>query len=297
MRILMEAAGCMTAAYIIKKIKEAGHVCVATDCNPNCYGRYLADEFYAVPLASDMHYADYLYRLAVEKKVDMVLATLDDGLPAWSKIKDRLQSKNIEVALQEQSVLDTCLDKWNTYQFFCSNGIPTPRTSLVQEYPLVKPRRGRGGEGVRITDSPIDMEQMVSQEVLYGEEYTVDVLCNRNHEPVYIVPRKRLVVREGKSTSSVTEKNETIEKLAGEICKAMPIVGAVNMQCFVTDGGKVYFTEINPRLGGGSILAMEATENWVDLLVRIFVEKKDVTAGNIKYGLGMDRYYEEVFHF
>ena len=84
------------------------------------------------------------------------------------------------------------------------NNIPTPETDLEQKFPLIKPRFGRGGEGISITSEPVCMDGMISQELLTGQEYTVDVLCNKDSQPVYIVPRKRIGVKEGKSTGGVT---------------------------------------------------------------------------------------------
>ena len=43
-RILTEASGSLTAGYLIKGIREAGHVCVASDIDPRCFGGALGTE-------------------------------------------------------------------------------------------------------------------------------------------------------------------------------------------------------------------------------------------------------------
>lgn len=296
MRIFLEAAGCLTANFLISAIKESGNECVASDANPDSIGRYLADEFYTVPYAADDAYTDTVLRLLVEKKVDMVIPTLDDALMKWALMRDKLNENGITLAISDAAALETCLDKWNTYRAFKDNDIPTPETSLKQEYPLVKPRNGRGGAGVSVTDKTVDMKGMISQELLNGDEYTIDVFINTEHKPVYIVPRLRMGVKDGKSTGGIVIQNRLINEGVEKICKAIPLEGAVNIQCFV-DGESVKFTEINPRFGGGTVLGMKATENWVPLTIETFKNNKAVHANKqVEYGLKMGRYYAEIFY-
>ncbi len=296
MRIFLEAAGCLTANFLISAIKESGNECIASDANPDSIGRYLADEFYTVPFAADDSYTEFVLNLLIDKQVDMVIPTLDDALMKWALMRDKLTENGITLAISDASALEVCLDKWNTFRVFKNSGIPTPETSLKQVYPLVKPRNGRGGSGVSITDEPVDMEGMISQEVLTGEEYTIDVFINYKHEPVYIVPRLRMGVKDGKSTSGVVIENLLINEGVEKICKTIPLEGAVNIQCFI-NGDSVKFTEINPRFGGGTVLGMKATENWIPLTIDTFRNRKVVHAKKqVEYGLKMGRYYAEIFY-
>lgn len=297
MRIMTEAIGSLVCGAGFRNIHDAGHIAVGTDANAECFARYLCDEFYQVPYASDPNSPRFLQNLSVEKKIDLVIPSLDEGMLGWAIAKKELANKGVAVAISEPRTIDICEDKWKTYLLFEENDIPTPKSSLENIYPLVKPRLGRGGESIYINNPDVDMENMISQELLHGTEYTVDVFCNINNEPIYIVPRVRLGVREGKSTAGLVVKNDNIDMYVRKICKAIPFLGAINIQCFVDDAGKVKFTEINPRWGGGTALAMAATENWIPLIVDTFVNHKTVTATKeVEYGLKMGRYYNEVFY-
>lgn len=296
MRIFIEATGSLVSNSLIKSIRECGHICVASDASKDSIGKYLADEFYQVPFASDDSYSDFVKKLLIDKKIDMVIPTLDDALIKWDSIRNILNENGITLALSSFQTLQICQDKWETYKFFDKNHIPTPKTSLEQEFGLVKPRNGRGGSGVKITDEKVNMDGMISQEVLEGVEYTVDVFCSLNHEPIYIVPRKRIGIKEGKSTGGIVVDRSDIADYVKLICKSVQFVGAVNIQCFDTTSG-IKFTEINPRFGGATILGMKATENWIPLSIRTFLNKEVVKASfPVKYGLKMGRYYSEVFY-
>jgi len=199
------------------------------------------------------------------------------------------------VILSEFHTVQIFQDKWLTYQFFVEAGIPTPKTSLEQVFSLVKPRHGRGSAGIKLTMDPICMDGMVSQEFIEGEEYTVDVLCDKDSKPIYIVPRKRLGVKDGKSTGGVVIYHPEIIKWVVRICEKISFQGPINVQCFVCKDGKVKFIEINPRIAGGMALGIAATENWIKLIIDNFINNKSIQPKSIKYGLRMKRYYAEIF--
>lgn len=297
MKIMVEAIGSMACNAGIKNIHDAGYICVGTDASENCFTKGLCEEFYQVPLASNPESPQFLQKLAKDVGVDLVIPTLDEGMIHWAMAAEKLKEYGIYVAISNPETIRICQDKWETYRCFVDNGIPTPVTSLEQDYQLVKPRWGRGGTGVLVNPGPVDMEGMISQELLTGEEFTVDVLCDIDGEPVYIVPRKRINVKEGKSTGGVVVANEKIESGVRKICSALSFKGPINIQCFVSDSGDVKFTEINPRLGGGTALGMAATENWIPLIVETFVKgKKVLPSRSIQFGLKMGRYYNEIFY-
>lgn len=295
LRILTEASGSLTAGYLINAIQAAGHISVAADIDRQCFGRYLADDFLETPHANDPNFWKNIGILLADKRVQVVIPSLDEGLLGWSERKELFRAKGIEVITSNPDTVTLCQDKWLTFQFFQKHGIPTAPTSLTQDYPLVKPRFGRGAMGVEITSRPVDMDGMISQEVLEGTEFTVDVFCDRNAEPVYIVPRRRLNVREGKSTGGVVEKNVDIIKWIKKICEHAAFLGPINIQCFVCPDGAIKFVEINPRIAGGMALGFAATENWIELIVRNFIHHEAIIPKPVAYGMAMKRYYAEIF--
>ena len=295
LRILTEASGSLTAAYLIHAIHEAGHECVASDIDESSVGRYLADDFIKVPYKNSPLLWQTIEKKLIDKKIDVVVPSLDETLIGWSERKEYFRSLGIYIIVSDTQSLAICQDKWLTYNFFSDNGIPTPRTSLTQEFPLIKPRKGRGAKGIKITDELTDMDGMISQELLAGVEYTVDVFCNVETSPIYIVPRRRLKVLDGKSTSGVVEELPEIQKWVQIICNKLRFVGFINFQCFVQPNGSVKFIEINPRIAGGMALGFAATENWVSLVVKNFIEGRSIVPKPIHYGMRMKRYYAEVF--
>jgi carbamoyl-phosphate synthase large subunit len=296
-RILIEASGSLVANWLIKAIHDSGHIVVASDIVQECAGRYLADDFVKVPPKDDPKLWAFMEKMLYEKAVDLVIPSLDETLLLWAEKRDYLKEYyGIDVIISDPEVIIACSDKYLTYQFFAANNIPTPMTSLKKDYPLIKPRFGRGGAGVHITDDSddINMEGMISQEYLRGQEYTVDCLANLQGDPIYIVPRKRLKVKDGKCVDGEVVEDKEIINIVNHILKSARFFGPINIQCFRTTKG-VKFIEINPRVGGGMALGLAATENWVKLLIDNILLGKRVEPRPVKYGMRMLRYYEEVY--
>lgn len=297
MRVLIEAAGSPVSNYIIENIQAAGHEVIASDIDEFNHAKVLADEFVVFPKKNDPDLWNKVIGLLVENKIDVVVPSFDEMMVGWAKRKEELAKKGIHVIISSLKTIDTFQSKWNTFLFFTENNIPTPKTAFEkQDFDLVKPNYGRGAVGVEITKEEVPMEGMISQEVCEGTEYTIDVLFDRESNPVYIVPRKRLDVREGKSTKGITTQLTGIEDFISKIAKQLDFYGPINFQCF-EHNGKYKFIECNPRIAGGMALGIAATENWFKLLIDNIANPKNQITSNAdpKFGLKMARYYAESF--
>ena len=295
LKILTEASGSLTAGYLIHAIKNAGHFCVASDIDDSCFGRFVADDFIHMPQANTDHLWNIIEAEILSKKIDIVIPSLDETLLGWAERKQLFKDLGVHVIISESTTIAVCQDKWLTYQFFKEQGVPTPNTSLEQNYPLIKPRLGRGSTGIKITKTHVNMQGKISQQIIKGVEYTVDVFCDQNCDPVYIVPRRRISVKDGKSTAGIVEKNDIISYWIKHICQKLNFIGPINFQCFMLPDQSIYFLEINSRIAGGMALGFAATENWVDLIINNIIFGIPIKPKTIKYGLKMKRYYAEVF--
>jgi carbamoyl-phosphate synthase large subunit len=294
MRILTEASGSLVSAYLIRAIQESGHQAVGSDIDICNAGFCLADDFLVVPRHDDPRLWPVMARKISDANIDIVIPSFDETLLGWAQRRGDFQQNGIFVCISPPETIQIFQDKWETFEFFSSIGIPTPNTSLEQRYSLIKPRHGRGSEGIRITDEYVPMEGMISQEVVEGIEYTVDAFFDRDGHPIYIIPRKRLAVQQGKSTRGIVCRHDRIERYVRKIAAAIEFTGPINFQCFVHDD-EVEFIEINPRVAGGMALGFAASENWVSLIVNNLIHGLPIQPKSVQNGLKMVRYYAERF--
>ena len=295
-KILIEASGGLTAGYLIKCIQASGYKCVASDINNDSLGKLLADEFVIVPKSKDKILWKKIETIINKLKIDIIIPSLDETLVEWSRRKSYFENKyKVHIIISDIKTINICNDKWLTYKFFKEIGIPTPNTSLEQKFKLIKPRQGRGSKNIMITKEAINMKKMISQELLKGKEVTIDIFCDVNNSPIYIIPRERTLVIDGKSVDGKVIKNSLITKYVKIICKNLKFVGPINMQCFILQNKSIKFFEINPRIGGGMALGFAASENWIPLIQKNLINKNKIVPKKIQYGLNMKRFYVEKF--
>tara|TARA_B100001093_G_scaffold520294_1_gene614404 strand:- start:25422 stop:26318 length:897 start_codon:yes stop_codon:yes gene_type:complete len=297
MNFLIEASGSLTSGYIIKAIKDSGNRVIGSDIYDFNHAKIMCDDFILMPKYNDKNLWKKISKLLDEYNIDIVLPSFDETLLGWSERVDFFKTKDIRVIISSVETIKTFQDKWIAFEFFKNLGILTPDTSLISEFEIIKPRVGRGGSGIFLNDfkSEIDMKNMISQEKITGQEYTVDCFFDVNGVPIYIIPRKRLNVIDGKSSKGIVVKNSKIENIIKKISSSIGFKGPINFQFFVTEKKEVFILEINTRIAGGMALGFAASENWIELIIQNFINQKKIDPKKIKYGLKMSRYYDEIF--
>lgn len=296
MNVLVEGIGSMVFNTQLKHYKEMNWNIIGIDIDNKSSGLYTVSKPYIVPKYSDKDCFNVIEGIIAKENINLVFPSINEGLLEWSKRKEYFLNKyGTNVIISDEEVIDVCTDKWKTYNFFVKNGIPTPETSLLLEYELVKPRTGRGSTGIFLKSelsSDFNMKGNISQKIVTGEEYTIDILCDFNSKPIYIIPRKRVGVESGVSVKGVTLYDEHIIKYCEKILYALKPIGIINIQCF-KNGQDIYFIEINPRIAGGSSLSFSASDNWFRA-IECLIEGKSYTSKEIKFNRFMFRTYEDV---
>ncbi|QZY54309.1 ATP-grasp domain-containing protein [Crassaminicella profunda] len=296
MKVLVEAVGSMTFGPALKYYNEMGWEIIGMDITGHAFGFYKNIKPYIVPKYSEKNCFSVIEEIIKNEKIDMIFPTINEGLLEWSKRKEEYKKKyNANVILSDKDIINICMDKWNTYNFFMRNNIPTPKTSLKRKYGLLKPRIGRGSTGIYFTDEAnenFDMSGYISQEIVDGQEYTIDVLCDFQSNPVYIIPRKRIDTESGVSTKGVTVFDEKIIQYVKEIILKLKPIGIINIQCFKNEN-EINFIEINPRIAGGSSLSFASSDNWFKA-IQCFQKGSSYSSKDVKYNNYMFRYYEDV---
>ena len=298
-KILTEASGSLVAPYVLKAIKDAGHFSVASDIREDCFANHFADAFVTMPSVSDPKLWQVIEKHITNLSIDMVLPSFDDTLLMWAERKDYFAKKGVHVIISPAETIQHFQDKWASYQFFCKHGLPCAKTSLLPEYPLIKPRTGSGAKGICIEHDPVMRVKLfeqncLTQEVIEGVEYTVDCLFDSEGAPCYIIPRKRMNVSHGKSVDGVIEPIEAAISSVKELAEAVHFIGPVNIQLFIQADGSVKFVEVNPRIAGGMALSFAATENWIAHFETI-ITSGAVQTVPVKWGMKMFRAYQELY--
>ena len=302
MNILLLSAGGPTAHGAIKSLRDIdfdGKI-VSVDSNPLSAGFYLSDNYYVIPKAFDDGYIDKLLQIVKDENIDLILPTSSNDIITISKNSHLFDCK---LFMSDYEAIDICSDKLKFYEK-CKDRFPLPKTSMDYndiDYPLfAKPKEhSAGSRGISLCETIHNINCLntnkydyIYQEYLSGMEYTIDVLCDMDSNPLAIVPRERLQTKAGISSKGRIVKNDFIEKSCFDICKFLKLKGPLCLQMKEDESGNPKFVEINPRLGGSSYFATLAGVNFVEIILDLINGKK--LKINEPKLIKILRYFEEV---
>ena len=309
MNILITCAGGPAAIGVIKSLRSMRFVgnIVSVDCDSLSAGFHLSDKHYEVPLSADDNYWSETLKIIKKENIDLILPTGDSDMVHFSKNKKMLNKMGVTIFQSDFESIDICQDKLKFYDK-CKDKFDLPYTSDNDgnlDFPMFcKPNRGSGSRGVKVcydincinsldTSSSLHRSSdYIFQEYLPGQEYTIDVLCDMESNPLVVIPRKRLQTKAGISSKGEIIKNEFIEKSCFDMCKFLNLKGPICLQMKEDVNGVPRFIEVNPRFGGSTYFTTLAGVNFlpiiIDLVNRI---KPEISEPKL---IKVVRYYEEI---
>jgi carbamoyl-phosphate synthase large subunit len=279
---------------------------VATDSSDLAAGFFLASDHSVLPEVRDTEqYAKRLLGLVSQKKVQVLMPSSGYDVYSFSELRPQLEELGAQPVVSERKSLEVCRDKLLTFnQLFNEFGDFLPFTTTDPEripgFPVIaKPRFGKGSRDVIRVDDETDLryvvskyEDMIFQELLPGDEYTVDVLSDLARKPVLAVPRVRMQTKAGISTRGRIVRNEKLESLCKSMAGSIGIAGPSCIQVKTSLDGMPKLVEVNPRMGGGTIFSTLAGANFPKLILDM-VEGREIVEPVISE-ITVVRYFSEL---
>lgn len=233
----------------------------------------------------EKQYINELIELCEKDKIDILIPTIDTDLLVLSKNAHLF--KNTRVLISSSDKIEICRDKNKTSDFFELCGCYAPKTvndwKLYNgEYPcFIKPKDGSSSVNAFKIENEEELElhaqqidDYIVQPFIEGTEYTVDVLCDFNGNPIFITPRIRLQVRAGEVLKTQISMDEAIIDEAKLIISKFKPIGPITLQLIRQNiTNKDYFIEINPRFGGGAPLSMKAGARSADAILSLLLNR------------------------
>ena len=307
--ILITCSGGPAAIGVIKSLKSMNFngTVVSVDCDSLSAGFHLSDKHYQVPLSIDDNYWTELLKIIKNENINLILPTGDSDMIHFSKNKDVLNKMNVILFQSDYESIVTCQNKFKFYNK-CKEKFNLPFTSINDDeltFPMFcKPKKGSGSRGVKVcydkncvksldmSESLHRSSEYVFQEYLPGLEYTIDVLCDMDSNPLIIVPRKRLQTKAGISSKGEIISDKFIEQECFKMCKFLNLKGPICLQMKEDVNGVPRFIEVNPRFGGSTFFTTLAGVNFVKIILDLINGSKPIiTKPKL---IKIIRYFEEI---
>lgn len=227
-------------------------------------------------------YISQLVEICREDHINLLIPTIDTDLLVLSRNKAKFEAVGTKVMVSEPDKVLICRDKNNTSQFFVDCGLHAPIPlndwkKYSSGYPaFIKPKDGSSSVNAFRVENEEELEvyagqidDYIVQPFVSGTEYTIDIFCDWNGEPVSIVPRERMQVRAGEVLKTKICLDETMIDEAKILCKAFKPCGPMTVQLIRDGNGIDWFIEINPRYGGGAPLSMKAGARSAEAVLKL----------------------------
>ena len=210
------------------------------------------------------NYISKLCEICRNDSIDLLIPTIDTDLLVLSE--NAAAFGDTKVLISAPDKISICRDKNNTTEFFEFCGCLAPKatndwTLYKGPFPcFIKPKDGSSSINAFKVESESELEVYASQVDDYiiqpfieGTEYTVDIFCDFDSRPIYIIPRIRLRVRAGEVIKTKIVMDEKIIEECKRIVEKFKPKGAITVQLIrQKNTGDDYFIEINPRFQGST---------------------------------------------
>ena len=263
---------------------------IGVDISRDAPALYFCDISEIVCRISDKNYIPSLLEICERENVDCLIPTIDTDLLLLSEHKHCFEHIGTKVLISRTEKVQICRDKNYTADYFISLGLksPKPYNSIEkyeeelnlkkQSFPaFIKPKDGSSSINAYKVDSLDDLKlyaekigDYIIQPFISGTEYTIDIFCDYDGNPVYITPRERMAIRAGEVLKTRIVQDEVmIAEMQALISDYMPC-GQITVQLIQDEKtGDNYYIEINPRFGGGAPLSMKAGADSAEAVLKM----------------------------
>ncbi len=268
---------------------------IGADITKNAPALHFCDRTEIVCRISDKNYIPMLVSICKRENVDCLIPTIDTDLLLLSENKYKFEQIGTKVLISRPEKVKLCRDKNYTADYFISLGLKSPRPfNSVEKYEIevnsgkqsfpafIKPKDGSSSINAYRADTLEDLKQYaekiddyIIQPFISGREYTIDIFCDYEGNPIYITPRERLAVRAGEVLKTQIVQDDIIISEMKTLIKDYNPCGQITVQLIQDEKTKEnYYIEINPRFGGGAPLSIKAGADSAEAVLKMINGEK-----------------------
>lgn len=265
----------------IELLQAFRQAALVLNVNLKIYGADMAGTAPALPYCDavrkvcgmrDEEYIPQLLELCRQDSIDLLIPTIDTDLLVLSENTEKFEAIGTKVLISKPDKIAICRDKNYTADFFESCGLKAPHTyndytKYTDGFPcFIKPKDGSSSINAFKVNNAEELEvyaqkigDYIIQPFIEGTEYTIDIFCDFNGEPITIIPRERMQVRAGEVLKTRITMDPVMIQEGRKLVEGFRPCGPMTVQLIRQTGTDVdYYIEINPRFGGGAPLSMKA---------------------------------------
>lgn len=264
---------------------------------PGIYLHDIVDKTYQIPYPSvgtDSLLTRLKYIHEIEN-INVIIPNFDAELFNFIKISDQLKNLGISTFLPEIEQFNS-RDKMKLFEFGKKHNMYVPADKIIHEakelktiednfdYPLVV--KGKFYDAI-IAHTMEQAEKafqkiqakwglpIIVQEFIKGTEINIAALGDGNGNAISIIPMRKLYITDkGKAWAGVTLDDNNLLELARKFIEVTKWRGGCELEVMLTNDGKPYIMEVNPRFPAWIYLTAAAGQNQPASLIKMALGEK-----------------------
>jgi FMN phosphatase YigB (HAD superfamily)/carbamoylphosphate synthase large subunit len=253
--------------------------------------RYVCSDYVvAPPLDQEEVFTQFLIELVKREKISDIFPATARELAILSRLKESLRQMGAAVAVSEQRLLATLLDKQKAYEWLHVRNLPVlpiidPQRFDFAEELFGRPREGWGGRGTIVIGCTRDVvalgedvcKYLWTRRLAEFQEYSADFAIAGQGRISTIVLRQRVRTSGGFAVISVSIFDRVLEKLILDLAGVLAAEGGdglFNVQVLIPERGSPVISDINPRVGTSATHSLAEGVN----LPKFFMQKSAAEA-------------------
>lgn len=264
---------------------------------PGLYMHDIVDKTYQIPYPSggtDSLLSRLLY-IHEQENLDLIIPNFDAELFNFIKLSKKLKELGIETFMPDANQFEA-RDKVKLVDFGKQHNFFVPEDQVLYElrelhkiadkieYPTVV--KGKFYDAV-IANSFEQAEKafleiqakwglpIILQEFIKGTEINIAALGDGEGNAISVIPMRKLYITDkGKAWSGITLEDEKLVDLARKFIRVTKWKGGCELEVMLTDDGKPYIMEVNPRFPAWIYLTPAAGQNQPASLVKMAMGEK-----------------------
>ncbi|MBP1663090.1 MAG: ATP-grasp protein [Bacteroidetes bacterium] len=280
---------------------------------PGLYMHDLVDKTYQIPYPSAgtdslLNRLKYIHEI---ENLELIIPNFDAELYNFIKLSDQLKALGIATFLPDFEQFEA-RDKIKLFDFGKKFDFFVPEDKIIHEfrelkkledefdYPMVV--KGKFYDAI-IANTMDQVEKayhkilakwglpIIVQEFIKGTEINIAALGDGLGNAISIIPMRKLYITDkGKAWAGITLDDETLIELARKFVTVTKWRGGCELEVMLTQDGKPYIMEVNPRFPAWIYLTAAAGQNQPAALVKMALGEKPQPYADYEVGKIFIRY-------
>lgn len=316
MRILINNIHSTNSTSIIVLLKRITNIPIkiyGSDTAPRGYiaASNLVDAYFqSPPIDEGTEFTAFLKFVCATEHIDLVIPSSDKEVRYWAYY---LPDIPVKVYVPAPHIVRLFSDKKDAARAVQNIGISVPKE--IDNFfddnlgkVIFRKRTAVSSQGIEIVDFNTEKyipnhfnQGWFAQEYISGDEYAVDVFCDKHGVPKLIIPKKRIEMRSGATIRSQLIKHERIIAICKKLYSAFCVPGLSDVEFIESDRG-LHFIEMNMRFSASAICGIIGSFNYLEQYLQHFcgdatLEELDYYMQYVCWNSIVTRYYKDTIFY